>query len=242
MYAFGSGTLIATPPGGTPVNVGLIESCDLSWDQTLKELAGPFNSPLEIGAGPMKVTGKAKMSRHTPLIFSSLFDGVALSTGSVLASLGEVHIVPATPFDITVTQSAAFKADLGVTYSNYAPLTAVASGPVAGQYSVNATTGMYTFSSADVGQALMISYDYTVATGSSSIVKSRLIGPTISFAIDLFGYSPSGDSYGIHFPRCVANKMAFATKNADFAQPEIDFMALADSSGNFYSRFWSQLA
>lgn len=241
MYVFGSGSLIATPPGGTPVNVGLIESCDLTMEQALKELMGPMNSPLAIGAGQIKVTGKAKMARHTPLVFSALFDGVPLTAGATLSVLGEAHTVPGTP-TVTVTNAATFSADLGVTYPSYAPLTKVASAPAVGQYSVS-NVGVYSFAVGDELAAVLISYDYTVSTGTSSIVSAKLLGPTVSFALDLYGYDTSGAQYGIHMPSCVASKMMFSTKNSDFAQPEIDFMATADPvTGFFYKRFWSVAA
>jgi hypothetical protein len=49
--------------------------------------------------------------------------------------------------------------DLGVTYTaTSAPLAPVSASPTAGQYSVNA--GIYTFSAADAGKSVSISYGY----------------------------------------------------------------------------------
>ncbi len=68
----------------------------------------------------------------------------------------EAHAVPATPFEVSVEQVAAFSCDLGVSYANGTALTAVSGEPAQGQYSQAA--GVYTFNAADVGETLTFAY------------------------------------------------------------------------------------
>jgi hypothetical protein len=68
---------------------------------------------------------------------------------------------------ITVSQAALFYMDLGVIYSlpqsgQLVALTAVASNPAVGQYSVS-STGVYTFNAGDAAQPMSITYAYNAA-------------------------------------------------------------------------------
>lgn len=72
------------------------------------------------------------------------------------ATLQEVHPVPVSPHQVTVSQAATFSCDQQVNYANGAALLRVAAAPAQGQYSVAA--GIYTFNVADVGQSLTFAY------------------------------------------------------------------------------------
>lgn len=50
--------------------------------------------------------------------------------------------------------------DDGVAFASGAALVAVASAPTSGQYAIDTATGVYTFSAADVGQAVVITYSF----------------------------------------------------------------------------------
>jgi predicted phage baseplate assembly protein len=91
----------------------------------------------------------------------------------------ETTTVPASsPYTYSTTNHATFVADQGVVYaSSSLPLEAVASGPSQGQYSVSG--GIYTFSSADAGAAVTISYIYTGAVMPSA---SSFLSPDVSTA------------------------------------------------------------
>jgi hypothetical protein len=71
----------------------------------------------------------------------------------------EKQTIPATPFQVTVNApQGPFAADVGVTRAGVA-MVKVASGPITGQYSIDAT-GKYTFAAADTGAAVLISYSF----------------------------------------------------------------------------------
>lgn len=68
----------------------------------------------------------------------------------------QTSIVPGPPYQVTVSQAAAFSCDQSVKYANGTALTRVTGAPTAGQYS--ATSGIYTFGVADAGQSMTITY------------------------------------------------------------------------------------
>jgi len=85
--------------------------------------------------------------------------------------------VPNSPYIYTVQNAATFVSDGGVKFSsNSAVLTAVISGPTTGQYSVNTTTGAYTFAAADVGKGLVIKYTYSLAVSTGLNVQLQGTG------------------------------------------------------------------
>ena len=72
------------------------------------------------------------------------------------AKVTETQTVPATPYKVTVAQSAAFSCDQSVSYASGVKLARVSATPAAGQYSVAA--GVYTFAAADAAQSLTFVY------------------------------------------------------------------------------------
>jgi len=85
----------------------------------------------------------------------------------------ETHSVPASPYQVTVSQSAAFSCDQSVKYSSGTALTRVSGSPAAGQYSVAA--GVYTFAGADSGQSLTFTYGVKVIPDDLAEICLRLI-------------------------------------------------------------------
>jgi hypothetical protein len=233
MFVFGSGVLIGTPTGGTPINFGLAQEISLNIATTTKALYGQNNFPVAIGSGTRKMTGKAKLARISGQALGNLFFGISPSIGGAQTQFGEATSVPASsPYTYSTTNHSTFLADQGVVYaSSGLPLKMVASSPAIGQYAV--TAGVYTFASADASAAVLISYTYTAAsTGESIAVNSQLIGPTITFSANLFASDPTtGKQFSMLLYNCVADKLAFGTKLEDFMVPELDFQCFANASG-----------
>ena len=234
MFVFGSGVLIGTPQGGTPINFGLAQEVSLNVGVTTKALFGQYNFPVAIGSGTRRMAGKAKMARISGQAFGALFFGVTPATGGTLTQFGETTNVPSSsPYTYTVANHASFIADQGVVYATSGlPLRLVASSPATGQYSVSAG-GVYTFAAGDAGVAMLISYTYINAAGGENIaVVSQLIGPTISFSANLFAADPTtGKQFSVLLYNCVAEKLSFGTKLEDFVMPELDFQCFANSAG-----------
>jgi hypothetical protein len=233
MFVFGSGVLIGTPTGGSPINFGLVQEVTLNVAASTKALYGQYNFPVAIGTGTKKMTGKAKMARVSGQALGSLFFGLPPIAGVTQTQFGEAPQFP-TPSTYQTTNHATFLADQGVVYANSSlPLKQVALNPTTGQYSVSPTTGVYTFSSGDANNQVLISYTYLVASSGENIaVNSSLIGPSIVFSANLFASDPgTGKQFSVWLYNCVADKLAFGTKLEDFLIPELDFQCFANAGG-----------
>ena len=166
MFVFGSGVLIGTQlnvPNPTPINFGLIQKVSVDTSVSVKELYGQYAFPVAVGSGTRKVTCKASLARFSAQALGRLWYNQIPALGSTVVAFAESHPIPGTgPFTITVGNNGSFRADQGVTYaSNGNPLVCVASSPATGQYTVNNTTGVYTFSTGDAGVTVLITYSYT---------------------------------------------------------------------------------
>ncbi len=110
---------------------------------------------------------------------------------------------------------------------------------MAGQYSVNTSTGVYTFSSADnvAGVKVLISYTYGITSASQKIaIANQLLGTTPTFKAKFYT-TFQGQAISLQLNNCTANKLTFDTKLEDFIIPEFDFSCFADASGNVMT--WS---
>jgi hypothetical protein len=235
MYQFGSGVLLGVRTdiaNATPINFGLVQDVALDLSFTTKMLYGQYQFPVAIARGTAKFTGKAKMARISGLAWGSLFFGVTPAAGQQATAFGEAGVVPTTPYQVTVSNSATFTDDYGVVNAATGlPLSKVASGPTTGQYSVSAG-GVYTFAAADTAMAVLISYGYTIASlGQKIAMTNQLLGTTPYFQGQFYS-TFEGNQVSVKLNKCVSNKLSTATKLEDFNIPEIDFDVLADAAGN----------
>lgn len=235
MYpTFGSGILYATPAsGGTPLQFGALQDVTVDNSRSVKSLYGQFQQPLANGAGEMKASIKAKMGYLSGAVWASIYYGVTPSVGTVLLAQNEAHSVPAaTPYTVTTTNSADWTVDLGVQYANGTPLTMVASAPSVGEYSVAA--GVYTFAAADVGKAVLISYEYTNATSGFTIpIGTVLQGVQPIITLDLYrGFNGTGERH--RYWAAICSKLSAPTKLADFGINELDFECFVNPSNGLF--------
>lgn len=237
--AFGSGVLIATPSvtNPTPVQFGTIQDVSVDFSFASKSLMGQYQFPIAVARGEGKISGKAKFANIDGAVFNSVFFGITETVGQKLWSYNEAATIPAsTPWQCTVANGATFDADLGVTYaSSGLYLTRVATVTAAGQYSVNTTTGVYTFGTADAGKAVLINYTYAQTTsGARSVINNQIMGTAVTFQIDFYQKNPNiaGAQWSLRLYSCMSSKLSVASKNSDFTVPEIDFEAFANSANN----------
>jgi hypothetical protein len=235
--AFGSGVLIATPSGAnaTPVQFGALQDVSLDFSFSSKQLFGQYQFPIAFARGEGKITGKAKFANIDGPLYNACFFGQTLNAGQKLWAYNEANAVASSsPYTCTVANAFAFDANLGVVYAaSGLPLTEVASTPATGQYSVSA--GVYTFSSGDSGKALLVSYSYTQTSsgsGSRAVLANKLMGIAPTFQIDFYQTNPnvSGAQWSLRLYNCVSTKLSIASKNQDFAIPEMDFEAFANAA------------
>lgn len=234
--SFGSGVLYATPTGttATPIQFGALQDVTVDESRTVKTLYGQYQQPLAVGAGEIKATAKAKMGYISAAVWANIYYGVTPSVGTLSLAQNEAGTIPAaTPFTITVANSETWASDLGVQFADGTQLTVVASAPATGQYSVAA--GVYTFSAADTGKAVTISYEYTQASvGKTVTVGTILQGVQPIITLDLYrGYNGTGERH--RYWAAVCSKLSAPTKLADFAIHELDFEMFTDTSGRFHN-------
>lgn len=237
---FGVGFLFATPTGAnpTPTRFGRLQdvSVDFSYDNKL--LYGSNQYALEQARGKAKIDLKATIGVVDPALFNNVYFGLTTTTGETLNSVDEAATPSAGTF--TVANGATYSQDLGL-YNTVTGLwmTRVASAPAAGQYAVNATTGVYTTNTAQNGQLLRASYTYSSSTGTALAFTNQLMGQQVYFSVQLVNKFKGSDgivrSLYLNFPRVICPKLGMPLKLDDFTLPQLDMSAGDDGSGNVFN-------
>lgn len=230
-FGFGSGLLYTTRTditGQGPIRFGAFQDMQLDFAGEIKELYGQNQFALDVARGKVKIEAKAKLAQISAPIMNAIFFGGSITTGQILSAYQEGASIPsATTYTVTVTNASTFKTDLGVHYaSTGAPFTLSASPTTAGEYSVNSTTGVYTFSAADEGVAILIDYTYSATTGWTMASGNPLMGNTPKFSAS-FTQTYGGNTMTITMPNCVGSKYSLPTKIDDYVMEEFDFQAFA---------------
>jgi hypothetical protein len=246
MILFGAGKLIAVPTTDaagnaiavpTPVAVAVLQDVSVDFDFETKTLHGEKQFAVAIARGKAKISWKAKTGDFDSAALGSLLLGAAPTTARRGAVIDFAAIVPATPFAVTIAppDASTFVADLGViNASTGAPMTRVAATPAAGQYMLNAATGVYTFSATDTGRPVLISYEHSKATDASSrlfSLSNNLMGYTPTFSA-LFYNEYQGKKLVMKLNSNVMGKQGLPFKNDDFTMTDMDAEAFADASGS----------
>jgi hypothetical protein len=236
-YGFGSGSVICVA-NGNPTKIGTLQDIEVDISASTVELMGQNQYAEAIARGPAKIEGKAKTGKIDLKLFNNIYLGSTLdTTGFDKIIESEAASVPGSgPYTVQVTGHTGFIADLGVYYADgTGQLTA---GTVAaGKYTVDASTGTYTFHSSDTAKALLFSYIYKPSTGNNLLITNTAMGLNPVFALYLQnGYTTvSGVTYtNLRLYSCVASKITFPFKNSNFMVSDLDFSAFADSSGNVF--------
>src|ERR1700733_4933642 len=131
---FGSGQLFALPgvfSGGvtfsspSPVWFATLQDVDITIDATIKELRGNLQFPDDTAISDKKITWKAGFGRFSIDMWNQLYFGDNISSGSNSSGTGAGGGVPAvqeqttlSSTSYTVTHSANFTQDMGVTYAS----------------------------------------------------------------------------------------------------------------------------
>jgi hypothetical protein len=250
---FGSGVVFGTPNAGnlatdpTPLPVGVIQDVKLTLGADLKSLFGQQQWAVDSAVGKRTIKGTVNFAQLSNMLLSQLFFADNVATGIVATSPypGEAHSIPGTsPYTVTIDppNSGVFVSDQGVIYAATGqPLTAIPTGtPAAGQYTVNASTGVYTFAAADEGKGILVNYTYTqTTTGTSLVVSSHTMGWGPILAMNLvFPYD--GIGIGVYLPNVRLGKIDMSSKLDDYAMFSSDFEAFAGAAGTpatFYQAF-----
>jgi hypothetical protein len=242
-YNFGVGQLFITPSGSgvTPINVGTLKDVSLDISRDVKELTGANAFPEDIALGKGKITGKAKVGRLMSSLIASLLAGSTTTAGQISGVNGEAATIPSEAFTYTVANGATFVADGGV-YDVAAGkwMTYAATPSAADQYSVNTSTGQYTFYSTDAGKSVLIYYSYKQAsTGTQISYTNQLMGSAVQFSLNVFntykGVNSGWKLYAVVFP-----KLQWDNKQDDYTEYDVEFQAFADSNSRVMDVYTNQ--
>jgi hypothetical protein len=245
MLIFGAGKLFATPTADaqgnaianpTSIAVAVLQDVSVDFDFETKQLYGEKQFAVAVGRGKAKVGWKAKSGDFSGAALGALHLGATPSASRKAVVIDSAASVPSSgPYTITPTppSSGTFVADLGViNVATGLPLKRVASSPATGEYSLS--SGVYTFASADADEALLISYEYSIASSASSSLYSitnQLMGYTPTFSA-IFYNQYMGKTNVLKLNQNVMGKLALPFKNDDFTVHDMDADAFADASGN----------
>ena len=237
---FGQGALWGertdvTGSGIGPRQFGILQEVSIDFSWTDKELYGQMQFPVKVARAQGKITGKAKFAQIMGLLYSDIFFGMTTTPGQFAVAQYESNLVP-TGLIIFVSHANAYVDDLGVTYANNSMrFNRVMTPTQPGQYAVNFATGAYTFSSADAGAMVQISYTYNVtSSGVTTAITNQFTGVTPTFKATLYS-SYGGDGSTLRLNACVAEKLTMPFMMATWTLQDLDFVALADSSGSIGS-------
>jgi hypothetical protein len=222
----------------TPTQIRVLQSSSLSMKSSNKELMGQNIFAVAVGRASVKISGKIKFAESSPRLVRDFVGGAnnsLMNAGQTLVANNEAQSVPASSsYTIMVTNAATFSLDLGVIYqATGEPLTNVASVAAAGQYSVNVTTGVYTFDLADASAAVFISYAYTLASVGDTVTLSNTSAGAANAFQMMMGASYQGLQTNLQLYQCVPESLnLWDTKIGDFNMPELEFGAFVNAAGN----------
>lgn len=231
-YVFGTGELYTIPvAGGVARRFGALQDVSVDFSSDIKQLFGQYQFPLDVARGKTKIEGTAKTGEVDVEAFNSFYFGQTVVAGQTLRVPAEAQAVPASPGPYTVTadEAATFQQDLGVVYAaTGVAFVRVTSAPTVGQYSVNESTGVYTFAAADEGEAVLLSYLYDdAATGERLDIGNPLMGSTPKFRLVL-SQEYGGKTFTLIFFSCTAGKLSLPLKQDDYLIGDLSFQAQAN--------------
>lgn len=242
---FGSGILFGAPTSGqlganpTPVEIATLQNVKIDITADLKSLFGLYSFPVDSAVGKRMVKGSCAFAQFEGTTWNNLLFGQGGSVTAGAANIGNYRLaetIPSTtPYTITITppSSGTYVADLGVRYATGEPLEAVASVAAAGEYSVDVTTGVYTFDASDDGKDVVITYSYSVAADGQTFSFGNLAmgtGPIVSLYLFLPYQSPSFSQLdrAIYLPNVRFGGLTLATKLDDYTEENATFEAYAN--------------
>lgn len=242
MFAFGSGLMWgtalqdasgATIAQPTPINFGTMQSSEIEFKFELKELFGDKQFAVAVGRSKGTVTGKASFADLRMGMLESLVFGTTTATGLIAVQYDTVGANFAASVTVTPPSSGTYDADLGViNAATGVPLKRVAASPALGEYSVNTSTGAYTFNAGQTGKGYFnYRYTSTSPTTAKKLTLTNLpMGYAPSFRTDLY-VAYGGKSYVMTLNKCISEGIKLGNKNDDFSTPDLSFKCFADDAG-----------
>jgi hypothetical protein len=230
-FSVGSVTAIDSATPAQTTDVATVQGITLEFKSTEVPLRGNELLPLDAAVSEVEITGKIESADSLAVIVPIVIPGTTTATGRAKMAV-ESSVIPATPFIITVTNSATFRKDLGVV--NLTTGKRITSSPAANQYSVAA--GAYTFASAE--GTVRIRYSYNDATtGITTTWQNQAVGATAGYGLEV--YEPTGGTReaGYFFPAVKFQNASGGLSPKEWNKTSVDFTVYADSTGKGFDIF-----
>ncbi len=230
-----AGRLVVKGSDGRAIPAAELTDCSVAFDATDKTLPNENQVPILAIRGELKCSIKAKVQRVLSAALRAAVLGGTITTGAKQPVDKESVTIAAGSG--TVSAGATFSEDLGVLDNAGNPMEPVASAPTLGQYIAGvAGTGTYTFNAAEVSP-VGVSYIKTTATGEVITVDNQVQGqsPTLSGWFWASEKQVDGVTKVVadYFYKLVPSKLSAAHKRGDFADSDLELMALANAAGKF---------
>ncbi len=253
MFIFGSGDVFIRPSGGNlgtpngPQRLATLQDVNVEVNYKIVELRGQDLDPDDTAHSDRTIKGKAASAAFQLETFNAMLFADTIAAGVHGMCPGELHTIAGTgtPTPIQVTKHTNFLNDYGVRYadgSGYLEPVAPAS-EAAGKYSVNETTGTYTFAAADLGKEVLIAYAFTDSTTGRTLTvqgHKQGYGPRVEIVLT-DPYEAADQNYPgnvLILPAAKISKMSLPKKRDGYAISDFEFTAFKDPSGNVM--IWSQ--
>lgn len=233
-YMFGAGSMFCIPKVvvPTPRLLGTMQEVSIEFSGNIKELFGQNQFAAATARGQQKVTGKAKFANIKMDTYNDLYFNEAVTAGQNLVALNEIQMIDKTTHTV-VAKKGTFSIDLGaIDGLTGKGLKRVAATPSTGEYSLDETTGTYTFHTDMGDKQVYLSYMYSDAiNGQTIIINNQPMGDAPSF-MGIFNGRFNGKEMTLVLNSCVASKLSLiTTKLEDFNIPEFNFSASVDDLG-----------
>lgn len=231
-FIFGQGDIYTTPnaKNPTPIKVATPQSLDLSISGDVATVFGNQSFAKASASTTKEVTGTITLAEFQPEFVSRYLLGATKAQGRH-KQVEDIVELTSTGTPATVSYVAEdFNRDLGVVSRLGVKFTRVASAPAEYEYSLDTTTGTYTFNSAQAGVEVAVRYSQFLENeGTRYILKNSLMGSTPSFRLETVGMF-QGKGYGFIFYNCTATSYSQSTTNDGFALPTFEFSASVDEN------------
>ena len=220
----------------TPRRIGVLQDISIEIKRDIKELFGENKFAEDAASGNESISGKYKSGEMDPSWITEAFLDADRTTGMLLFARAELHTV--TAGTTTVTHAVDFSEDYGVIN----PLTnqayrRVATTPAAGEYSVNESTGVYTFNASENATSVGHTYLYEVTTGETYTVNNSAAGDSVYCSIFLYKNSRAGTPFGLRLANATFESASFGFKLNEYTMPEGSFKGFANSAGKVFEMF-----
>lgn len=234
----GIGWISLVPSGAnpTPIHLATVSSGSFSVKEQNADVRDNDGYVIDSFATQTDVSGKLSLQDFSNSLIAAVARGVTVSVGQVIGASHSATI-PASPYAVTVTQSAQFAENMGVMdLTAGKELKVVAATPATGEYSVAA--GVYTFAAADTGHSVLIMYRYTASTSGTTaeVAKATTGSASPKYAIHVYQPRISSKEWGFYIPAARIPSLDVAFKREGWSETSIEWTAmLSDSNKLIYT-------